>query len=175
MYFAAVDEARFRRPVVPGRPVAHGSDRAQLARRTFCKLQGVATVNGEVAAEATLMCMLVDRDPVAAPSDDCPPDADGWCAAMSEIDPRAIVSPSARIGTRRPRRRICRRRRRRGAGRRLRARAARRGPRSGAHRPQECFRFVLFGWRRSSGSEIQRRAHRTGGRRRQPFPRIFAR
>ena len=38
-------------------------------RPTFCKLHAVATVNGEVAAEATLRCMLVDRDPVVAPSD----------------------------------------------------------------------------------------------------------
>ena len=30
LYFAAVDEARFRRPVVPGRSVAHGSDRAEV-------------------------------------------------------------------------------------------------------------------------------------------------
>jgi hypothetical protein len=29
----------------------------------FCKLQAVATVNGDVAAEAVLRCMLVDREP----------------------------------------------------------------------------------------------------------------
>jgi 3-hydroxyacyl-[acyl-carrier-protein] dehydratase len=68
LYFAAVDEARFRRPVVPGDQL-----RMEVTvlkwRVTFCKLYGVATVNGEVAAEATLKCMLVDRDPVAAPSE----------------------------------------------------------------------------------------------------------
>ena len=67
LYFAAVDEARFRRPVVPGDQL-----RMEVTvlkwRGTFCKLQGVATVNGELAAEATLKCMLVDRDPEAAPS-----------------------------------------------------------------------------------------------------------
>src|SRR5258705_11746526 len=61
LYFAAVDEARFRRPVVPGDQL-----RMEVTvlkwRGTFCKLQGVATVNGEVVAEATLKCMLVDRD-----------------------------------------------------------------------------------------------------------------
>jgi 3-hydroxyacyl-[acyl-carrier-protein] dehydratase len=68
LYFAAVDEARFRRPVVPG-------DQLRMevtvlkSRPTFCKLHGIATVNGELAAEATLKCMLVDRDPVGAPSD----------------------------------------------------------------------------------------------------------
>jgi 3-hydroxyacyl-[acyl-carrier-protein] dehydratase len=68
LYFAAVDEARFRRPVVPGDQL-----RMEVTvlkwRQTFCKLRAVATVNGEVAAEATLKCMLVDRDSAAGPSD----------------------------------------------------------------------------------------------------------
>jgi 3-hydroxyacyl-[acyl-carrier-protein] dehydratase len=66
LYFAAVDEARFRRPVVPGDQL-----RMEVTvlkwRGTFCKLQGVATVNGEVVAEAILKCMLVDRDSEAEP------------------------------------------------------------------------------------------------------------
>ena len=68
LYFAAVDEARFRRPVLPGDQL-----RMEVTvlkwRGTFCKLQGVASVNGEVAAEAILKCMLVDRDPEVAPSE----------------------------------------------------------------------------------------------------------
>jgi 3-hydroxyacyl-[acyl-carrier-protein] dehydratase len=68
LYFAAVDEARFRRPVVPGDQL-----RMEVTvlkwRPTFCKLHGVATVNGEVAAEASLRCMLVDRDAAVVPSD----------------------------------------------------------------------------------------------------------
>ncbi len=62
LYFVAVDDARFRRPVVPG-------DQLRLEvtvlsfRGNFCKLDGKATVNGELAAEATLMCKMVDRDP----------------------------------------------------------------------------------------------------------------
>ncbi len=43
-------------------------------RPAYCKLHAVATVNGEVACEATLKCMLVDRDPVAEPSE-APADA----------------------------------------------------------------------------------------------------
>jgi 3-hydroxyacyl-[acyl-carrier-protein] dehydratase len=73
LYFAAVDEARFRRPVVPGDQL-----RMEVTvlkwRGKFCKLQGVATVNGDVVAEATLKCMLVDRDPEGALSD-APADA----------------------------------------------------------------------------------------------------
>src|SRR6202140_2407892 len=71
LYFAAVDEARFRRPVVPGDQL-----RMEVTvlkwRGTFCKLQGVATVNGEVVAEATLKCMLVDRDSEDEPSEATP-------------------------------------------------------------------------------------------------------
>lgn len=62
LFFAAVDGARFRRPVVPG-------DQLRIEvnvlnwRGDFCKLEGKATVNGQLAAEATLMCKMVDREP----------------------------------------------------------------------------------------------------------------
>lgn len=60
LYFVAVDDARFRRPVVPGDQL-----RLEMSvvswRGTFCKLRGIASVNGELAAEATLMCKMVDR------------------------------------------------------------------------------------------------------------------
>jgi len=62
LYFVAVDDARFRRPVLPGEQL-----RLEVTvlsfRGSFCKLDGKATVNGELAAEATLMCKMVDRDP----------------------------------------------------------------------------------------------------------------
>jgi 3-hydroxymyristoyl/3-hydroxydecanoyl-(acyl carrier protein) dehydratase len=35
-------------------------------RGDFCKLDGRATVDGQLAAEATLMCKMVDRVPVPA-------------------------------------------------------------------------------------------------------------
>jgi 3-hydroxyacyl-[acyl-carrier-protein] dehydratase len=67
-YLAAVDEARFRRPVVPGDQL-----RIEVTvlkwKVKFCKLQAVATVNGDVAAEAVLRCMLVDRESEPAASD----------------------------------------------------------------------------------------------------------
>jgi len=67
LYFVAVDGARFRRPVVPGEQLR--LDVAVVSwRGNFCKLRGTATVNGELAAEATLMCKMVDRDPVEAPA-----------------------------------------------------------------------------------------------------------
>ncbi len=61
LYFVAIDGARFRRPVVPG-------DQLKIEvkvvswRGDFCKLDGKATVNGEAAAEAILMCKMVDRE-----------------------------------------------------------------------------------------------------------------
>ena len=61
LYFVAVDDARFRRPVVPGDQL-----RVEVTvlswRTTFCKLRGTATVDGELAAEATLMCKMMDRE-----------------------------------------------------------------------------------------------------------------
>jgi len=63
LYFVAVDGARFRRPVVPGDQL-----RIEMKvlswRGDFCKLEGRATVDGKLAAEATLMCKMIDRDQV---------------------------------------------------------------------------------------------------------------
>jgi 3-hydroxyacyl-[acyl-carrier-protein] dehydratase len=64
LYFVAVDGARFRRPVVPG-------DQLRIEinvlhwRGDFCKLEGRATVDGQLAAEGTVMCKMIDRDPAA--------------------------------------------------------------------------------------------------------------
>jgi 3-hydroxyacyl-[acyl-carrier-protein] dehydratase len=67
LYFVAVDGARFRRPVVPGEQLL--LDVAVVTwRGNFCKLQGKATVNGELAAEATMMCKMTDRDELVAES-----------------------------------------------------------------------------------------------------------
>ena len=71
IYFVAIDNARFRRPVVPGDQL-----RIELTvlscRGTFCKLEGRASVNGELAAEATMMCKMVDKNdqpPAAEPAE----------------------------------------------------------------------------------------------------------
>lgn len=62
LYFVAVDGARFRRPVLPGEQLLLEVTVTSW-RGDFCKLAGKATVQGELAAEATLMCKMVDRDP----------------------------------------------------------------------------------------------------------------
>ncbi|MEI7705502.1 MAG: 3-hydroxyacyl-ACP dehydratase FabZ [Deltaproteobacteria bacterium] len=59
-YLMAIDNARFRKPVVPG-------DRLELhvevvkQKGPIWKTKGVAMVDGGVAAEADFMAMLVDR------------------------------------------------------------------------------------------------------------------
>lgn len=60
LYFVAVDDARFRRPVVPGDQLRIEMKVLQW-RGDFCKLEGKATVDGQLAAEAILMCKMVDR------------------------------------------------------------------------------------------------------------------
>jgi 3-hydroxyacyl-[acyl-carrier-protein] dehydratase len=62
LYFVAVDGARFRRPVIPGDQLRLEIDVLSW-RGDFCKLAGKALVNGQLAAEATLMCKMIDRDP----------------------------------------------------------------------------------------------------------------
>lgn len=64
LYFVAVDGARFRRPVVPGDQLKVEM-KVLSWRGDFCKLEGRATVDGQLAAEATLMCKMVDREPAA--------------------------------------------------------------------------------------------------------------
>ena len=75
-YLAAVDEARFRRPVVPGDQLRIEM-KVTKRKASVAKMHGQATVNGDVAAEAILRCMLVDREPDPASSDAPATDAVG--------------------------------------------------------------------------------------------------
>jgi beta-hydroxyacyl-ACP dehydratase FabZ len=60
VFLAGVDGARFRRPVVPGDQLrleiqlVHG-------RPTRAKMEGRAYVDGQLVAEASLMCVLQDK------------------------------------------------------------------------------------------------------------------
>jgi 3-hydroxyacyl-[acyl-carrier-protein] dehydratase len=67
LYFVAIDGARFRRPVVPGDQLRIEVD-VIAWRGTFCKLKGRATVGGALAAEATLMCKMVDSEEMQSAS-----------------------------------------------------------------------------------------------------------
>jgi len=63
LYFAGIDKARFRRPVVPGDQLKLESTVINW-RGTICKFACRATVNGELAAEAELLCKMVELEPV---------------------------------------------------------------------------------------------------------------
>ncbi len=57
---ASIEQAKFRRPVLPGDQL-----RIEMVvdrwKATVAKMHGVATVNGQVVAEATVMCKLAEK------------------------------------------------------------------------------------------------------------------
>lgn len=62
IYFTGIDRARFRRPVVPGDQIRFEVEILQL-RRQMCRMQGVASVDGKLVADAQMSSVVVDRDP----------------------------------------------------------------------------------------------------------------
>lgn len=57
VYFAGIDNVRFKRPVVPGDQLIFEVEITH-SKRNIYKYKGVARVDGEVATEADLMCAL---------------------------------------------------------------------------------------------------------------------
>ncbi len=60
MVFTGIENARFRRPVVPGDQLRIEVTVLQWRSRAV-KMLGIATVEGKIACEATVMCQLVPR------------------------------------------------------------------------------------------------------------------
>jgi len=60
VYFMGIDEARFRKPVVPGDQIRFELEVIRLKTST-CKLKGRALVDGQLVAEAIIMSAMVDR------------------------------------------------------------------------------------------------------------------
>ena len=58
--FMGIDEARFRRPIVPGDRIRMELEVIKLRART-AKLRGEARVGDELAAEAVILSAMVDR------------------------------------------------------------------------------------------------------------------
>ena len=60
MVFTGIDDCKFRKPVIPGDQV-----RIEVTvlnwRTSAVRMRGVATVDGKVACEATVMCALTNR------------------------------------------------------------------------------------------------------------------
>jgi beta-hydroxyacyl-ACP dehydratase FabZ len=65
--FGAIEQAKFRRPVVPGDQL-----RIEMQvlnkKASVAKMAGRATVDGAVVAEATLLCKLADKPAVEQPA-----------------------------------------------------------------------------------------------------------
>lgn len=60
VYFTSIEEAKFRRPVVPGDQIRYEVEVIRL-RSLHCRLAGKVLVDGQVAAEATISSAMVDR------------------------------------------------------------------------------------------------------------------
>jgi len=60
VYFTRVDKAKFRRPVLPGDQIRFELEMKSL-RRGMCTMQGSAYVDGQLAAEAELSSVIVER------------------------------------------------------------------------------------------------------------------
>jgi 3-hydroxyacyl-[acyl-carrier-protein] dehydratase len=58
-YFAGIDSARFKKPVSPGDQVVLNVKIDRILKGIW-KYKGVATVDGAVVAEASMMCILKD-------------------------------------------------------------------------------------------------------------------
>ena len=66
MFLASIEEAKFRKPVMPGDQL-HLEMKLLRLKHTIAKMSGLATVDGQVVAEAVLLCKLTDQEAPAAP------------------------------------------------------------------------------------------------------------
>lgn len=61
-FFSGIESARFRRPVVPGDTLMLEVTALRIGSKVQ-KMRGVALVDGQVTAEAEIMCIIADRTP----------------------------------------------------------------------------------------------------------------
>jgi 3-hydroxyacyl-[acyl-carrier-protein] dehydratase len=59
--FAAIEEAKFRKPVVPGDQLRLELEVLQR-HTTFARMKGKALVDGKVAAQAILICKIAEKE-----------------------------------------------------------------------------------------------------------------
>ena len=71
MFLASVEDAKFRRPVIPGDQLRIEMNMLRL-KTTIAKMRGVATVDSQPVAEATLMCKLTERLAAVHPAAEVP-------------------------------------------------------------------------------------------------------
>ncbi len=74
MVFTGIDNARFRKPIIPGDQVRIEVNVLNW-RSSAVRLHGTATVDGKLACEATIMCALTSRTmkkPAPTPAPETP-------------------------------------------------------------------------------------------------------
>lgn len=59
-FFSGIDDAKFRRPVVPGDTLRLEVTALRVGSKVQ-KMRGVASVDGNITAEATIMSVIADR------------------------------------------------------------------------------------------------------------------
>lgn len=59
-YFSGIENARFRRPVVPGDTLTLEVTAIRIGSKVQ-KMRGLAKVDGQITAEAEIMCIIGDR------------------------------------------------------------------------------------------------------------------
>jgi 3-hydroxyacyl-[acyl-carrier-protein] dehydratase len=59
VFFLTIDNAKFRKPVLPGDTIAYHM-RKTAQRRTMWWYEGLAKVDGQIVAEAEIGAMIVD-------------------------------------------------------------------------------------------------------------------
>jgi 3-hydroxyacyl-[acyl-carrier-protein] dehydratase len=67
VYFVGIDGVRFKRPVGPGDQLKMDVEITRVSRGIW-KYKAIATVDGQLAVEAELMCTLRSADDAAAPA-----------------------------------------------------------------------------------------------------------
>ncbi|KAA3637270.1 MAG: UDP-3-O-[3-hydroxymyristoyl] N-acetylglucosamine deacetylase, partial [Calditrichaeota bacterium] len=60
VYFMSIDNAKFRKPVIPGDQLRFELEMISF-RRSACKMSGKAFVDGDLVSSADFMAMVVDR------------------------------------------------------------------------------------------------------------------
>ena len=101
-YFAGIDEARFKRPVVPGDQMIMEVT-FEKTRRGLTRFKGVALVDGKVVCEATMMCArsreswyVIDKSAFIHPT--AIVETGAIIGANVHIGPFCIVGPHVEIG-----------------------------------------------------------------------------
>jgi len=59
-FFSGIENAKFRRPVVPGDTLVIEVTALRIGSKVQ-RMRGVATVDGQIASEAQIMCIIADR------------------------------------------------------------------------------------------------------------------